>query len=138
MANEKDPEAIVPQDKIELAREQLQRVQAAWDVPTDWSDLAIYSFYSLENAVAAAADFYGIEWQRNHPSKIEASVELRDVHGLPDIEDLLAELNTLRKSTAYGETPPQHDWSAEDIAIEVEAYVEGVASRLEEAADANE
>jgi hypothetical protein len=138
LANEKDSDAIIPVKRIELAREQLERVQAAWDDPTDWSDLAIYSFYSLENAVAAAADLYGIKWQRNHPSKIDASVELRDSHGLPDIEDLLAELNTLRKSTAYGETPPQHLWSAEDIAIEVEAYVEAVASRLEGAADASD
>ena len=27
-------------DKMELARRHLQRVQAAWDDPTDWADLS--------------------------------------------------------------------------------------------------
>ena len=31
-----------PTDKMELARRHLQRVQAAWDDPTDWADLSFY------------------------------------------------------------------------------------------------
>jgi hypothetical protein len=29
-------------DKLILARRHLDRVQAAWDVPTDWDDLSLY------------------------------------------------------------------------------------------------
>jgi hypothetical protein len=52
------------------------------------------------------------------------------MHGLPDITDLLIELNTLRKSEAYGEVSPSPTRSAEDIAIEVEQYVDALAALL--------
>lgn len=39
-------------DKLELAREQLARVQVAALDPVDWSDLALYVFYALENAAS--------------------------------------------------------------------------------------
>jgi hypothetical protein len=89
-----------------------------------------YSFYTLENAVVAAADHFGVPWKPNHPSKIEAARFLANQHGLPEIADLLIELNTLRKSEAYGEISPSRTRSAEDIAIEVEQYVEAVAALL--------
>jgi hypothetical protein len=55
---------------------------------------------------------------------------LANQHGLPDIADLLIELNSLRKSEAYGEASPSWTRSAEDIAIEVEQYVEAIAALL--------
>jgi hypothetical protein len=36
-------------------------------------------------------------------------------------------LNTLRKSEAYGETPAPRTMRAEDVAIEVEQFIEAVA-----------
>lgn len=114
--------------KLRLARDQLDRVQVAWLEPVDWSDLAMYGFYALENAVVAAADHFGVQWKPNHPSKVDAARLLAEQHGLPDVASLLLELNTLRKSEAYGEMPSSRTWSAEDIAIEVEQYVEAVAA----------
>ena len=114
-------------DKVELAREQLARVQVAWLDPVDWSDLSLYGFYAVENAVAAAADKAGVAWTQNHPSKVNASKKLHDQFGLPDVSSLLVELNDLRKATAYGETQPSTSYSPEDIAIEVEQFVEAAA-----------
>jgi len=114
--------------KLRLARDQLDRVQVAWLEPVDWSDLAMYGFYALENAVVAAADHFGVQWKPNHPSKVDAARLLAEQHGLPDVASLLLELNTLRKSEAYGEMPSSRTRSAEDIAIEVEQYVEAVAA----------
>ena len=50
---------------------------------------------------------------------------LYDRHGLPDIADLLTDLNQARKGTAYGavEIP---DLDPEDVARDIEAYVEAV------------
>lgn len=102
-------------------------MQVAWLDPVDWSDLALYGFYALENAVAAAADTAGVVWKQTHPSKVSAAKHLHDQFGLPDVSDLLVELNDLRKATAYGETQPSHSHSPEDIAIEVEEFVEAAA-----------
>lgn len=117
--------------KLELAREQLGRVQVAAIDPVDWSDLTIYGFHAVENAVVAAADAVGLPWQKTHPSKLEVARTLAAEHGLPSVAGLLVELNTLRKSEAYGEVGPSDDTSAEDIAIAVEEYVEAVASFIE-------
>jgi len=115
-------------DKLQLAREQLARVQVAWLDPVDWSDLALYGFYALENAVVAAADRAGLDWRQTHPSKVEAARQLHDRFGLPDVANLLIELNDLRKATAYGETQPARSLGPEDIAVEVERFIEAVAA----------
>ena len=114
--------------KLGLARQQLARVQVATTDPVDWSDLALYAFYALENAVAAAADHFAVSWQTTHPSKVAAARELHTKHGLPDVSALLTTLNTLRKSEAYGETPPPRSITAENIATEVEQFVDSVAA----------
>jgi len=114
--------------KLALARQQLARVQVASTDPVDWSDLALYAFYALENAVAAAADHFGVSWQTTHPSKVAAARTLNTKHGLTDVAALLTTLNILRKSEAYGETPPPRSTTAEDIAREVEQFIESVAS----------
>jgi hypothetical protein len=102
---------------------------AAWD-PVDWMDLSLYAFYTLENAVVAAADHVGVSWKQTHPSKVDAATELHARYGLPDIADLLSDLNAIRKSSAYGENPRPHGRTAEDIAVEVEEYVSEVESLL--------
>jgi len=86
--------------------------------------------YALENAVVAAADLEGVSWKRSHDSKVEISEVLRDRLGLPDVADLLRDLNELRKSESYGEVKPPQSGSAEDIVTEVEEYVLEVEARL--------
>jgi hypothetical protein len=99
-------------EKLALAQRHLERVQSAWDDPTDWDDLALYGFYCLEGKKAAVAG------------------ELHRKHGLPDIEQLLRDLNDARKSAAYGDIPAP-DLNAEHVASEIETYVDAVAELVE-------
>jgi hypothetical protein len=115
-------------EKLDLARSHLERVQtASWD-PVDWTDLSLYAFYALENGVVAAAEHLGIAWQKNHPDKARVAGLLHEQYGLPDVSELLRELNQLRKNLAYGEGPRPGSLDAEDTAIAVEEFVEAVAT----------
>jgi hypothetical protein len=118
--------------KLALAREQLARAQVAALDPVDWSDLLIYGFHAVENAVVAAAEARGIAWQRTHPSKAGVARDLASAYGLPDVGDLLVDLNSLRKSEAYGEVRPTNERSAEDIVSEIETFVDAVAATIED------
>ena len=110
------------------ARAHLQRVQDAWWEP-DWSDLALYGFYCLEAAVGAADEYVSGKRARNHPDKVARAKALSVSHGLPDVSALLVSPNDARKAVAYGDVPmPNLD--AEDVAGEVEGYVEAVAILL--------
>ena len=111
--------------RLTLAKDQLKRVQAAWD-PPDWSVLAMFSFLCLENAVTAAALHAGINFQTTrHSSKAQAAKELATRHGLLDVSSLLIKLNDARKSTSYGDAPwPNLD--AKDVVTEVESFVNAV------------
>lgn len=115
-------------DKITLARGQLARVQVASLDPVDWSDVALYGLYALENAVVAAAEILGIPWTRSHPSKVDVARKLHEQHGLPDISDLLTELNARRKSEAYGEEPVSTSQTPELVATRIEEFIEAVAA----------
>jgi len=114
-----------PKDQLQLSRQHLERVQGAWDDPTDWADLSLYGFYCLEAAIMAAVEHLGWPVKRSHLEKAKAAKKLFSERGLPDITDLLWELNSARKATAYGDIAlPELD--AEDVAIQVEAYVAAV------------
>jgi hypothetical protein len=116
-------------DKLKLAEKQLERVQAAWADPTDWADLSMYGLYCLENAVSAAAIQFRIPTSRKHWEKADAAHELHVKHGLPDVSDLLRDLNEARKANAYGDVPePLLD--AEDVASRIEEYVQAVKAAL--------
>jgi hypothetical protein len=118
------------EDKLKLARRHLERVLAAWDSPTDWDDLSLYGFICLEAAVQAAATHVGLATSTKHWEKADTAVELHKNHGLPDVEELLRDLNVARKAAAYGDVPaPRLD--AEDVASEIERYVDAVARLLE-------
>lgn len=117
---------MTPRERLVLARQQLARVQAALVGVPDWSDVTLYGFYALENAVAAAADFCGVPWKASHPSKVQAATVLHKDHGLPDVTTLLIELNGMRKSSAYGETSPSTAWTPDDIAAAIEDFVAAV------------
>lgn len=69
-------------EKLELARRHLERVQSAWDEPTDWDDLSLYGFYCLENAVEAAAKHFGIGTSRKHWEKADLAGDLHESYGL--------------------------------------------------------
>ena len=105
---------LSPRDRIELAKRELGKAQVAAIDPVDWLDIAVFSL------------------KRSHDSKVEISEVLRDRLGLPDVADLLRDLNELRKSESYGEVKPPQSRSAEDIVTEVEEYVLEVEARLPE------
>jgi hypothetical protein len=121
-------------DKPALARHHLKRVLDAWHDPTDWDDLSLYGFYCLEAAVEAAAVHVGTKTSKKHWEKAEVARGLHSQHGLPDIEQLLRDLNDARKAAAYGDIPTPN-LNAEDVASEIEAYVGAVADLIERTAD---
>jgi hypothetical protein len=71
---------------------------------------------------------------KKHWEKADVAVELHRKHGLPDIEQLLRDLNDARKSAAYGDIPAP-DLNPEDVASEIERYVDAVADLVERTAD---
>ena len=118
------------EEMLKLAQSHLERVQAAWDNPVDWSDLALYGFYCLEAALGAACRHLGIDPTTKHWAKVDVAKEIATKHGVPDVSNLLSELNTARKAAAYGDTPwPELD--PEDVATEIEEYVEAVQRLIE-------
>lgn len=117
--------------KLAVARRHLNRVQAAWDDPTDWDDLSLYGFYCLEAAVEAAALHFGLRTSRRHWEKVDTASALHKEKGLPDVSDLLRDLNNARKAAAYGDTEVP-DLEAASIASQIEGYVDAVAALLSE------
>ena len=90
------------EERLALAKKHLERVLVAWDEPTDWADLSLYGFYCLEASIVAAALKVGMEPSRSHPGKARAARSLQS-HSLPDVADLLSNLNMARKAAAYGD-----------------------------------
>jgi hypothetical protein len=89
----------------------------------------LYGFYCLENAVTAAATHAKITLKRTHTAKLDAARRLTAQYGLPDVENLLKDLNEARKSEAYGDiVAPELD--AEDVASQIDRYVETVKALL--------
>lgn len=124
--------AQTAREALEVARRHLEKVDDAWWEP-DWADLALYGFYCLEACVVAAALHLGLPpAKRTHPAKVEQARQLAAAHGLPDIDDLLVELNDRRKFEAYGdiELPEDEDGDAQDVAAEIRAYFEAVEAVL--------
>jgi len=114
-----------PEGKIELARKHLEKVLVSWN-PPDWADLSVYGFYCLEAAVDAAALKLGIDIQAQHWSRVNVAKELHTMHGLPNVSNLLKDLNDVRKSEAYGDIDaPEMD--AEEVSAEIERYVDAVS-----------
>ena len=115
--------------KLELAKRHLDRVLGAWTEPTDWDDLSLYGFYCLEAAVEAAALHVGLRTSKKHWEKVDLAEDLHNKKGLPQIGDLLRDLNNARKAAAYGDMD-RPDLDAEDIASQIEAYVDAVAALI--------
>lgn len=115
--------------KLELAKRHLERVQSAWTEPTDWDDLSLYGFYCLEAAVEAAALQLGLRTSKKHWEKADLAEDIHKRAGLPDIGDLLRDLNEARKAAAYGDME-RPDLDAEDIAYQIEEYVNAVEALI--------
>ena len=118
-----------PEEKLLLAQKHLKKVLSAWDAPTDWDDLSLYGFYCLEAAVEAAATHVGLAVSKKHWEKADLAAQLHEKHGLPEIEQLLRDLNDARKAAAYGDIEDP-DLDAEETASEIEAYVNAVADLI--------
>jgi hypothetical protein len=67
---------------------------------------------------------------KKHWEKADVADELHKKHGLPDVGKLLRDLNDARKAAAYGDVPAPH-LDAEDVASEIERYVDAVTKLLE-------
>lgn len=114
---------------LALARGHLKRALSAADDPVDWTDLSTYGFYCLEAAVMAAANHLKLKVQRTHPGKVQAATLLAKKHKLPDVSDLLVELNTARKAHAYGDVEAP-DLDEQELAAALDSYVDAVAKLL--------
>lgn len=114
------------EDKMKIAEKHLEKVQSAWDTPTDWDDLSIYGLYALENAIQSAAEHLALKWEPTHASQVKIASELAAQHGLPDVTALLKDLNSMRLYSAYGDRRFNNQFSAEDIAMQAEVFVDAV------------
>ena len=117
---------VYAQAHLDLAKRHLEKVRAAWDEPTDWADLAIYGFYCLEQAVMAAATQYRLRGGKQHRDRVQLANRLHKNKGLPDAGKLLTDLHNAQKYASYGDVRPPR-LVAEDVAREIEEYVEAVA-----------
>ncbi|MCY3912872.1 MAG: hypothetical protein OXG43_06450 [Chloroflexi bacterium] len=114
------------QESLHLALLHLDRVQSAWWDPTDWANLSTYGFYCLEACVVAAALHLKQPRPGSHPAKARMAESLSQEHNLPDIGELLVDLNTMRKHQAYGDTQAPEGMDAENTARLIEEYVTSV------------
>lgn len=114
------------ESSFQLALEHLERVQVSWDDPTDWPVLSTFGFSCLEACVVAAALHLDRKRPSSHPRKVEESRYLVAEHNLPDVENLLIELNNMRKHEAYGDTDAPDDLDPEDVANAIDEYVQSV------------
>lgn len=108
------------------------RVQDASWAPRDAEEAVTWAFYAYENCLAALAERYGRKLTKNHREKAELARRLHE-DGLVsrDIGDELEELNNLRKDVQYGEPGPElQERDLEDLAIELEQFVEEIDSRI--------
>ncbi len=117
-----------PEHFLRVAEQHLKKVREAWAEP-DWSDLGTYGLYYLEALVRAAALKSGETPIRTHWGKADQAANLHKKHGLPDITDLLQELNVVRKAMAYGDEEfDKSEYDAEDIAHQGEDYYDKVSA----------
>lgn len=75
----------------------------------------------------------GIDTARHHAARADAAAALASSHGLPDVSELLRDLNEGRKHQSYGDVEPP-DLSAEETAGAIEVYVDSVAALVAPAA----
>ena len=112
---------------LERAKKHLARASENADDP---DEVFVWSFYSLENAVVAAAIHAGAEFAKTHWSKATAARKLSREHSLADVSTLLADLNEARKGTAYGDVD-EPELDPADALDQVQKYLVEVETFLE-------
>lgn len=123
-----------PEHYVSVAKKHLAKVQDASNDHTDWDDLATYGLYCLEACVVAAASINSLNLthRTKHWGKAQLAKQLHRDHALPDIEDLMEDLNEARKANAYGDEEfEEDDFDAEKIARDVENYFDQVNAMLQ-------
>lgn len=115
---------------LRLAHAHLERVRTAWDDPTDWANLSTYGLYCLEACIVAAALHLHQPRPGSHVVKAEMAQSLSQEYGLPEIGELLIDLNNMRKHQAYGDTRAPEGMDPQDTADSIEAYVAAVQALL--------
>ncbi len=123
--------AQTAQESFNLALKHLEHVAVSMDDSTDWLELSTFGFYCLEAAVVAAALQLKRTRPSNHQDKVREAAYLTNEHHLPDIANLLVDLNTMRKHEAYGDIDPPDGLDPEDVASEIKAYVEQVGKLVQ-------
>ena len=122
--------AKVPNDPkhfLGIAEQHFPRVQEARD-QLDWTDLGTYGLYCLEALIRAAALKSGETPIRTHWGKADQAKNLHQKVGLPDVSDLLQDLNVMRKAMAYGDEEfDESDHDAEEIVRDIEDYLAKVS-----------
>ena len=120
------------QAALDRARRQWERVSnAAWP-PEDHEEAVTWAFYAYENCVVAAAEALSLTWRRVHYDKASIARRLyADGHVRRDIGSELERLNELRKDVQYGLPGIDLlDIDLEDLASELEAFIDEVAGLL--------
>jgi HEPN domain len=123
MAKKRTP---TPAESLARAKRQLKR---ASENASDPDEVFLWGFYALENAVVAAARHADAEFQKNHWTKAAAARRLEQQHSLPDVSDLLSDLNEARKGTAYGDVE-ESELDPEEVLLAITEYVDTVEAFL--------
>lgn len=117
-----------PKHFLEIAKSHLERVRKA-SKPVDWSVLGTYGLYCLEALVRSAALKAGETPIRSHWGKADQARNLSQRKNLPNIEDLLGDLNTIRKAEAYGDLDfDESDYDPQQLAKRIEEYFNAVCA----------
>ena len=115
------------QAAFERAQRHLKRASENSDDP---DEVFIWGFYALENAVVAAAIQAGAPFAKNHRSKATAARGVANKCNLPDVSNLLGDLNEARKGSAYGDVDaPEID--PKEVLAQVGRYVKEVEELLQ-------
>lgn len=120
---------------LKTATLQLDRVQvASWD-PQDPVQAVTFAFHAYENAVVAAAEAKAIRWAKDAYQKAELAGRLfREGVLRTNVEDRIRTLNEVRKDVSYDEPGPElRDVDLEDLAIELEEFIEEVQRIVKDA-----
>lgn len=119
---------------LETAKEQLGQASVhAWE-PAEPAEAVTKCFYSLENALTAAATALGQRWTTKHYEKARLAKRLAaDGKLSTDISERLTELNELRKNVQYGEPGAALlEADLEDILGEVEGFLDEVENLIDD------
>ena len=113
---------------LKLADTHLQRVQSAsWESP-EWIDIGTFGLYCLEALVKAVALKIDETTTPNHWEKVKQAKRYSDEYKLPDIADLMTDLNAIRKAHAYGDSYiDESRFNAQDIADKIQNYFDRVS-----------